>query len=68
MEPNQICHLSLTECFFLSTEFANGLFNRGFNSYTKCMKYMNPIDTCVFDMSFLIMQVHVLHLLPDRHR
>ena len=43
-------HLFLIDSFFLSTEFTNVLFKRGFNSYTKFMKpffanvTLNPID------------------------
>ena len=39
-----IYHLFLTDCFFLSTQFANTFFKRGFNSYTK---YMQPFFTNV---------------------
>ena len=50
MELDKIYHLTLTDCFFLSTEFTNVLFKRGFNSDTKYMKpffanaKLNPVD------------------------
>ena len=56
MELNKIYHLFLTGCFFLSTEFTNVLFKRGFNFCTKCMKpfFANVILSAIDHTSFLI--------------